>query len=1175
MKKIILLLFFLTIIIGKNSAQNSCINADFSQGDFTNWTGSTGQNSGGTYINSTLGIVAGIPNSLTYATATGQQTIMSLPGTDPNTGNILSVLPPGGGNSCRLGNPRAAGCDGGNPQAERLEYTYTVTSTNCIFTYQYAVVLQDATSAGHGPTEVPKFTIYVVDSLGAVVDATCGIYEVVASSTMAGYTQCSPDPDACNTGASIMWKDWTTVSIDLSPYIGQNITIQFTTYDCDPGHAGGHFGYAYISCYCSTMLLTQQCSGNSDIVTAPSGFDQYLWSTGGTTSSITIPNPVYGDSVSCTMTSVTGCSLTLYLVLQIEPVSFDPPSPTICSGETAIITASGDYNYTWSDGLGSGSTVSVSPTSTTTYSVTGTSGGGCSNSALVTVTVNPIPIANAGPDQSVCIGSSATLSASGSSGVSPLTFNWSDGLGGASHIVTPNTTSSYTVTVSSGNGCSSSDQVTVAVNPLPVANAGPDVGICYSASTILNASGSTGLLPLQYHWSNGGNSVTQLISPSITTAYIMTLTDANSCTSVDTMTVTVLPLPTVTVSNVVPENCFLSNGAINIAVNGGTSPYLYNWNTIPVQNTQNAIGLPQGTYTVLVTDSNSCSASLSGIVTEIPGPLVAGSVQDESCAGLNDGSVIITISGTTLPFAYSWSTGDSIQNIANLPGGTYSLTVSDAAGCINTSTYNVNKHPVINLTTSSTDSHCDHSDGSASVDLTGGSGDFSYQWSNSDTISDLINILAGTYTVTVTDGFCTSTASVSLVTLPGPSVSILNIIDETCTAGNGGATAVSSGGTPGYLYQWSCLPAQSIQILQNVHAGNYDVTISDVNGCTATNNVTITNSPAPTLSVLSILPANCGYSNGAININVNGGTGPFLYSWNSSPPQYTQNLSNVPPGNYIVIVNDSNNCTATIHSSVTELPGPLSTSAGLPEICSRGNGSAFVTAAGGHGFPYNYSWSTIPPQNTQNATNLVSGTYTVTVDDGGCSTTSTICISNIPGPDAAFTAHPTTLTYLDGPVTFEDESNGSIITWQWTLGDGSTSTSTQFWHQYPGIGTYAVMLIVTDTNMCTDIAVDTINVTDIFTIYIPNVFSPNGDGINDLFFPQGINWDHNGFQFDIFDRWGNLTFHTEDVNGKWNGTLWNSGSSEDQLIDVYVYHIHVRELGGMEREFVGKVTLLK
>jgi len=636
MKKIYTLLF-LMMFSGMCVAQ--CVNADFSLGNFTNWTGSVGTYSATNGVYSSTGpMVVGTQNSNTYATDIGRQTIITDTSlTDPETQNVLKETPPGGGYSCRLGNPRTGSCDGGSAQEEQLAYTYTVTSANFLFTCQYAVVLHDpGAGANHTEYTRPKFSIEVLNSSGAVVDSVCGIYSVIAQPGNPGFISCSADAnDACDYTDDVVWKNWATSSFDLSSYIGQSITILFDTRDCNPsGSAGKHFGYAYISCSCGSLSLTQQCAGTSDIVSAPVGFSSYQWTyinslgttvtTTTTTNSITI-NPVpNGHPITCVMVSVTGCTVTLTLPLSVDIPVFTPNASMICSGQTATITATpATYDYSWNTGQ-IGASISVEPITTTIYTVTATAAGGCSSSASVTVNVNPLPIG---------------------------------------------TTTSTVATCGNNNG-------------------------------------------------------TITVSPSF--------------------------------------NAYL-------------------WSTNPAQTTQTATGLAPGTYTVTITDANGCTSAISGVIS-------------------------------------------SNSNIA--------------------------------ASVSSTPEYCGMQNGTAKVTPMGGTGTYTYSWNTTpaQTTQTALNLSAGAYAVTVTDGSCVILTNVSISSIPGPSVQFSNVTNASCGLNNGSATASGIGGTPPYQYTWNTMPQQTTPILVNVPAGNYCITVTDVNGCTATNcaSIGVEAYPAPDICMVTI-----------------------------------------------------------------------------------------------------------------------------------------------------------------------------------------------------------------------------------------------------------------------------------------------------------------------------------
>jgi hypothetical protein len=529
MKNIFILIGIILLGINVSTAQNSCANADFSSGDFTNWTGSTGDAmSGGDYTNVIQGLVIGTPNSL--PSDIGQQTLMTLAGTDPNTGNGLSVLPPNGTNSVRLGNDLCSGCVGGNPQAARLQYTYQVTSSNYQFSYQYAFVLQDPGTT-HTNGEKPQLNISWLNN-GSLIDSV----NLIAGS-VAGTNTCAPASSVCSTTENVVWKDWTTETIDLSAYMGTTVTIQFTTFDCT---LGGHFGYAYLSCYCGgNMELTQECMGDSVVVSAPIGFSDYLWNTGDTTVSIVVHNPLAGDSVSCTCSSPSDTVILSAAVSTIPVTGLTANSDTICKGDDAVLTASGTYSYVWSNGS-TGATITVSPATTTQYTVTATSSGGCSSKYTTSVTVNWIQLTTGYTDEHCGLHDGAALvTASGGSG--PYSYTW-------------------------------------------------------------------GTVPPTYQDSLNGQAAG---------IYTVTVTDGN-CTSTATVQILNLAGPTAQITDETDETCGLSDGAATVYVSGGTSPYQYSWNSNPAQYTNYLHNVPAGTYGVTATDIYGCSCNTGVNIWTIP-----------------------------------------------------------------------------------------------------------------------------------------------------------------------------------------------------------------------------------------------------------------------------------------------------------------------------------------------------------------------------------------------------------------------------------------------------------------------------------------------------------------------------------------------------------------------------
>jgi PKD repeat protein len=604
MKKIILLLFSFAIFISESIAQNTCVNADFSSGDFTNWVGSIGENDTGTYINTIAVIVMGTQNS--PPSDTGRQTIMNQAGTDPNTGNLLNVLPPGGVSSCRIGNDLCSGCVGGNPQAERLGYTYNVNATNCIFTFQYAVVLQDP-GITHLTSQKPKFNIQVLSG-ATLIDSLCGIFEITAG-TGTGYNTCLPASTVCSPTENVVWKDWTTNSIDLSAYIGQNITIQFTTFDCV---LGGHFGYAYISCYCGAAEFTQTCFGDTNIVTAPIGFDSYEWYINGatvatTTSNFYMMSPVLnGDNLACIMTAVTGCKLTLQTVINCLPT----PLTQQCTGNSVIITApSGYLSYLWNTGETTNFIIVSNPVPGDSVSCICISS---TDSITLSALVSTQPITGLSVNSStICNGDSAVITASGT-----YTYEWSDSQTGATITVYPSTTTTYTVTAISAGGCTAKYTSTVTVYPAPTGTFTTTPATCGISDGTIMITPTNGIPPYNYTWNTLPQQTTQTATGLPAGIYTLTLTDGNGCSSVLSVTLNNTSVFTDSITST-SDYYWQCNGTATVSPIGGAPPYSYLWSTSPTQTTKTVTGLCYGTYFVTITDANNCTKTDSIIVTLI------------------------------------------------------------------------------------------------------------------------------------------------------------------------------------------------------------------------------------------------------------------------------------------------------------------------------------------------------------------------------------------------------------------------------------------------------------------------------------------------------------------------------------------------------------------------------
>ncbi|MFZ1619930.1 MAG: hypothetical protein WAT72_04775, partial [Microgenomates group bacterium] len=498
------------------------------------------------------------------------------------------------------------------------------------------------------------------------------------------------------------------------------------------------------------------CNGGSTTLTA-SGGTTYTWSNGATTSAITV-SPASTTTYNVTVSDANGCQASASVTVTVNPL----PTPAIsgntviCSGASTTLTASGGTTYVWSNGA-STSAITVSPTSTTTYNVTVADANGCQASTSETVTVNPLPTPIIAGNTVICNGGSTTLTASGGT-----TYVWSNGATTSAITVSPASTTTYNVTVSDANGCQASTSVIVTVNPLPTPAIAGNTVICSGASTTLIASGGS-----TYVWSNGATTSAITVSPTSTTTYNVTVTDANGCQASTSVTVSVLTLPSTIITGNI-EVCI--GGSTKLTASGGNT---YLWNTGATTSMITVSPIVQTQYSVTVSDSNGCSSNSSVTVEVVPLPQASITGNLIICHG---GSTSLTASGGT---GYLWSNGATTAGIDVSPliNTTYTVTVTNSKGCTATKSVliTVNPLPLVSITGNNT--VCQ--DAFTKLTATGGG---TYLWSNGETTS-MISVnpsSAMSYIVTVTTAAgCSATASINVTVKPKPTINLVGI-DKIC-----------------------------------------------------------------------------------------------------------------------------------------------------------------------------------------------------------------------------------------------------------------------------------------------------------------------------------------------------------------------------------------------------------
>ena len=773
------------------------------------------------------------------------------------------------------------------------------------------------------------------------------------------------------------------------------------------------------------------CFGNSTgsasvNVTGGTSPYSYSWNTTPVQNTVTATNLSAG-TYSCTVTDALGCTASFSVTIN-EPsaplaVNIISSSDILCYGDasgaaTAQATfGTPGYTYAWNT-TPVQTTATASGLTAGTYTCTVTDANGCTEFVNVNLSqpAAPLAISVTGITHIDCYGD-ATGSASvmALNGTPGYTYAWNTSPVQNTATATGLTAGTYTCTVTDANGCS--ENIDVMINqpsaPLILNMIGQTNVLCFGDSTgTVTLSAQGGTANYSYSWNTTPVQTTATASGLAAGTYTCTVTDANGCTATRTV---IIQQPNSAmnfqVANTVDVLCYDdATGSITITGNGGIPPYSYQWSHNANLNTGYVTNLSAGTYQCIVEDNNGCTVTLQATIQQPTAPLSVSinTISNVNCFGGNDGSAVVQASGGTANYTYSWNTSpmQTGPHASNLSAGTYTCTVTDANGCIETIDVVVDQpNSPLNVTISDIQNvQCfNDSTGSASVYVEGGTPNYTYAWNTTpvQTTSTASNLSLGTYTCTVTDANgCTETI---IVTISQPinalNANVLIKTDVSCYGGNNGsATVQGTGGTPGYTYEWNTTPVQNSNTATGLTAGTYTCTVTDAGGCTYIEEVIITE-PAQALNVatLNLQDVNCyNGSDGSIMVNATGGTPSYSYFWNTTQVQNGPSANNLSAGTYTCTVTDNNGCQTIITETISEPSTPLSLSINeFTDVNCYGDqtGTAIAVAAGGTP-SYTYNWVTAPVQYSDTATNLGAGSYTCNVFDAqGCFASATVTIS--------------------------------------------------------------------------------------------------------------------------------------------------------------------------------------
>jgi large repetitive protein len=1100
--------------------------------------------------------------------------------------------------------------------------TAVATSTNGIGVVDYFWTGPPSSVTSQTLSNVPagSYTVLATDQNSCTASAQVVITEptqVTANITSTGSVTCNGGNDgfsavSASGGSGALSYNWSPSGITAATANTLTAGIYIVTVtDANLCAATATATVLEPSPLATTLTTTNvKCNGGSDgtgniAYLGGAGSTTFLWSQG-----LQSGNPVnnlMAGAQSVTVTSNGSCPVVLTFTLS-EPalltaaVTATNSNCGNANGKVCAVVAGGTGALTslWSNGVNTLCNNNILA-GAYTFSVTDANGCVAQASGLVNDVAGPV-VAITSQTNVSCFGGNngaATTTITGGSG--SVTVSWSP-----ANQTTQNVTNFdvgiKNITVTDAAGCIGTASVQI-TEPTQLASAvvsSTNVS-CFGQSnggaTVL-ANGGTGVY--SYSWLPSGQ-INAVLTNVIASSQTVTVTDANGCTSTSSVVVSEPPALVMAASSFSNISCFGgSNGQISTTVQGGFGGYTYTW--LPSGSAPSLSGLVAGGYSVTVTDANGCSINANFNIIE-PSALTSTFTSIPATCGLANGSGTVTLGGGTPTYSLVWSVpGTPTGSVATgLAPGNWSVLGTDSKGCSITQIVNVANPPTSTITGFVTTSpKCfGYSDGTVEMSYTAGSGPYTISWSNpiSQTITtaaltqSVAGIPSGAYTATLTDNNgCVTSAPVfvaptpNLVLIPTPNTTI-------CYGQTTQISASASGGTGAYSYTWTpTFAGPGPHSVNPTTTTVYNVAVSDINGCSPpSKNITI--SVTPQLIAVGQPTTIChGVETILIpSLTSNGNGGPYTYTW--SPSLITTNslsvIGNATAGTttytYGVTVDDGCSINSTATFTVNVNPLPIIDFTVSPSGCSPL--SATLTAISDNPLTDTYTWSDAAggQGSPKYVTLKDSGKYTVTLlvtNQFGCKqdTTKIDVIEVYPQPIASFYADPQTTSILDPNINFVNTSQGAV-SYYWNFGDpaaltgSNTSILVNPSHSYSYVGSYAVNLVATSNRGCSDTARLIVEITPDFAVYIPNTFTPDGNGVNDIFQPLGVGIDEENYRLDIYDRWGENIFTSNSFRKGWDGTV--KGGSKIAQQGVYTYKMLVTDTRGTKHPYVGHVTVLR
>jgi gliding motility-associated-like protein len=564
----------------------------------------------------------------------------------------------------------------------------------------------------------------------------------------------------------------------------------------------------------------------------------------------------------------------------------------------------------------------------------------------------------------------------------------------------------YSFTAQDANGCPVliPSRTLSQPNPIQVNVTQTNVN-CAGRLGSINLQVSGGTLPYEITWEYSPDGVNFSPNPGLNNQtqltnlpggqYRYTITDQGCEPLVDIVDIN-NPLPIQVIPEVIDVACYGENtGAINLNVSGGTGGYSIQWSNGMIGSSIS--GLAAGTYTVFIVDENSCVISRTYTITQPDAPLQAeADFETFYCSFDDEISLDINVTGGTAPYTFEWSNGATTQNLVGIEPGSYTVTITDAAGCELIETYEIPPRVLpFEIEISGNPILCspgERADITATVH--GGTGPYTYAWSNGANTPTISNLGPGTYTLVVTDANgCRATETVEILPAPNWRINLESITPVSCFGGNDGSIQLSlMGAREPVSIRWSHGLEDQL-FAGNLTVGTYSVAVEDSLGCIITSSFNIREPEILTLTDMVEDSQCAGFNNGSISLNISGGSAPYSFRWSNGAN--SRNLRNLAPGEYSVMITDRNGCSTGATYIISE-PDPLEIISDYSEeLLCHGDLDGYISLNINGGIqPYEVIWEDEPDLNSLYRSGLAAGEYTVRVrDDNNCRIEQTFIIA--------------------------------------------------------------------------------------------------------------------------------------------------------------------------------------